>query len=222
MSLNMIRYVICILVIGQVLVQSYRLLRGQPMHRCSTTACFSSNQIAEPLQELKKSLMREYSSFFNPMDRRFYSSDVEFVDPMTSFRGIDKYQNNVDMLAGRKGGIGKLLFRDASIILHNIRVMGSKELETRWTLQVSVRVPGSPRAKFTGVSRYSLDDNGLIAKQVDFWDSVNLVNGNYQTKPITEGLKDFFGQLQGETGAVQSAPELPVRTLLCCSIPLTS
>ena len=108
--------------------------------------------------ELEKCLMKEYASFFSPMERRFYAEDVTFVDPLTSFTGIDKYQNNVDMLAGRTT-LGKVLFSDASIALHNITPVGDSgdQLQTRWTLQVTVSfLPWKPRAKFTGVSVYVL------------------------------------------------------------------
>ena len=174
-------------------------------------AQMSSNSEGTPLfPELRRCLTREYASFFNPMDRSFYASDVEFIDPLTSFRGIDKYQNNVDMLAGRKGMIGKLLFKDASIALHSIEVTSASELETRWTLQVTVRVPGNPRARFTGISKYTVNKKGIVVRQVDYWDSVNLVNGKYESKSFAEGLKDFLSQTRAEDGAVQNAPELPV------------
>ena len=102
---------------------------------------------------LEKTLRREYASFFSPMERRFYTEDVAFVDPMTSFTGIDKYQNNVDMLGGRTT-LGKLLFSDASIVLHNIKDLNENQIQTRWTLQVDIKfLPWRPRAKFTGVSR---------------------------------------------------------------------
>lgn len=87
--------------------------------------------------ELVKCLTREYLSFFNPLDRKFYCEDVEFIDPLNSFRGIEKYQKNVDMLAGRTA-FGSFLFDDASIALHKVDITGERQLETRWTLQVNI------------------------------------------------------------------------------------
>ena len=87
--------------------------------------------------DVEKCLIREYSSFFSPMERKFYSPNVKFIDPMTKFEGIDKYQNNVDLLAGRVFP-GKILFKDASIALHNIEQLGSNMIQTRWTLQVTL------------------------------------------------------------------------------------
>ena len=163
--------------------------------------------------ELERCIEREYASFFQPMDKKFYTDNVEFIDPMTSFRGVNKYQGNVDMLAGRTG-VGKIMFKDASIALHNVEQLDVGKLQTRWTLQVTVKAfPWQPRARFTGVSIYTLDSNGKVAKQEDYWDSVNLVKGQYTTKNIAEGLKDFAAQLRQEAGAEMGAPELPYELL---------
>ena len=86
--------------------------------------------------ELARCLEREYTSFFAPMERKFYAPNVEFIDPMTRFQGIDKYQNNVDLLAGRTA-VGRFMFKDASIALHNVEQLGKNQLQTRWTLQVA-------------------------------------------------------------------------------------
>jgi SOUL heme-binding protein/Uncharacterized conserved protein (DUF2358) len=163
--------------------------------------------------DLEKCLYREYSSFFSPMEKSFYSGNVKFIDPMTSFEGIEKYQNNVDMLAGRTG-LGKIMFKDASIVLHNIEQLDKQKIQTRWTLQVTVKIlPWQPRARFTGVSVYSIDNNGKVIQQDDYWDSVNLVGGKYVSKSTSEGIKDFLAQLRQEAGAEMAAPELPYELL---------
>ena len=86
--------------------------------------------------DLEKCLRREYASFFDPMVKKFYSPTVEFIDPLNKFSGVDKYQNNVDLLAGRTP-LGGVLFKDASISLHNIESLGENQIQTRWTLQVT-------------------------------------------------------------------------------------
>jgi hypothetical protein len=85
--------------------------------------------------DLEKCLAREYASFFAPLEKKFYEPNVRFIDPLNSFEGIDKYQGNVDMLAGRSG-MGVFLFKDASIVMHGTKQTGPRQLETRWTLQV--------------------------------------------------------------------------------------
>ena len=50
-------------------------------------------------QALKECLRREYASLFDPFERQFYTPDVSFADPMTSFTGMEKYQRFVRALA---------------------------------------------------------------------------------------------------------------------------
>jgi|MDTB01.2.fsa_nt_gb hypothetical protein len=168
---------------------------------------------------LEKTLKKEYASFFSPMERQFYAEDVTFVDPLTSFTGIDKYQNNVDMLAGRTS-LGRILFDDANIVLHNIKDLGENRIQTRWTLQVNVKfLPWKPRAKFTGVSIYTVSGepgSEKVVRQEDYWDSVNLKGGKYQAMGFVDGLSDFLGQIfdnPDSGGAEMAAPELPYELL---------
>lgn len=74
-------------------------------------------------------------------------------------------------------------------------------------------IPWKPRAKFTGVSIYTVDDNGIVIKQEDFWDSINLNGGKYESVSLGDGVKDFLGQLNQEQGAEMAAPELPYELL---------
>lgn len=174
------------------------------------TKLASTSSIPPP--ELEKVLRKEYGSFFSPMFKQYYSNNVEFIDPLNTLVGIDKYQQNVDMLAGRTT-LGNLLFKDATISLHDIEVLSRNKLQTRWTLQVTVKsLPWQPRPRFTGISVYTLNDNGIITKQEDYWDSINLANGKYNKVSFVEALGDFLGQIQKESGAEMSAPELPVTT----------
>ena len=158
-------------------------------------------------------IRREYASFFSPMERRYYKDDVTFIDPLLKIQGVDKYQSNVDMLAGRSG-IGAFLFKDASINLHEVVKLPDNKLMTRWTLRVTVKaLPWSPTARFTGVSIYTLANDGKISKQEDYWDSINLKKGEYSQVSLLEGLSDFISQLQQDSGAEMAAPELPYELL---------
>ena len=113
------------------------------------------------------------------MYTNYYSPDVTFDDPMTSLSGVQSYQNNVDMLASRTT-LGKILFEDASIILHSVTggnvemikeepekeeasssssssSMRIEDLITRWTLRMTVSIlPWKPTARFTGISVYKV------------------------------------------------------------------
>lgn len=93
---------------------------------------------ARPTVDLEKCLQKEYATFFSPMEKKFYRDDVTFDDPLTTLSGVDKYQNNVDLLGGRTS-LGRILFQDAFIVLHNIEILSPNTLQTRWTLQLTVK-----------------------------------------------------------------------------------
>ena len=99
------------------------------------------------------------------------------------------------MLAGRTA-LGKILFDDASIVLHNVKDIGENKVQTRWTLQVDIKfLPWRPRAKFTGVSIYTVQGepgSEKVVKQEDYWDSINLKQGKYVSVGLLEGLSDFL------------------------------
>ena len=131
----------------------------------------------EKKDALIKGLEREYNSFFQPMEDNLYNPSVTFADPLISFEGIEKYRNNVDMLAGETL-LGKLCFSDCGLIMHNVTETADGGLQTRWTLQFRFKLlPWQPVARFTGVSRYTLDSECRVLSQKDYWDSVNLQPG---------------------------------------------
>ena len=187
-----------------------------PRMLSSSGLSFKSSSLgmaATEYPELERCLYKEYTSFFTTLDESFYSKEVSFLDPITKFVGIDKYKNNIDLIAGRTT-LGKFLFEDASIVLHNVKQTGKREIQTRWTLQVTFKaLPWKPRAKFTGISVYTLTEGGIVAKQDDFWDSINLNGGKYGAVGILDGLKDLAGQLKQEINAEMSAPEMPYELL---------
>jgi hypothetical protein len=135
-------------------------------------------------------------------------------------------------LLNGKTALGKLLFKDASINLHSVETLNDRKLMTRWTLRLTVKLlPWQPTgiyfypikrfiflnwklilARFTGVSIYDVE-NGKIIKQEDYWDSINLLNGNYSSVPVINGIKDFLGQIFVESSAEMAAPELPYELL---------
>jgi hypothetical protein len=131
---------IFIFIQSSLAILSYRCNRcipGSPRLRRISHLSPAQSSIRSTV-ELEKCLQREYATFFSPMDRKFYADDVTFEDPLTSFSGVDKYQNNVDLLGGRTA-LGNILFKDAFIVLHNIEIINETTLQTRWTLQLTVK-----------------------------------------------------------------------------------
>ncbi|GAX18963.1 hypothetical protein FisN_8Hh183 [Fistulifera solaris] len=189
----------------------------------------TSQQLQSSVDQLKKVLAREYVSFFNPMEKQYYSSDVTFQDPLTSLAGIDKYQDNVDMLSGRTL-LGSILFSDASINLHSVKggdisvdSQGTTQISdivTRWTLRFCFKaLPWKPTARFSGISVYQVRTGGSegvqIVQQNDYWDSINLQSdGTYRAVDKSVGLSDFLDQLKpSDINAPSAGPELPFELL---------
>jgi hypothetical protein len=160
---------------------------------------------------LISTLREEYGSMFAPMRTEFYTPDVSFKDPLISIGGVSAYQSNVDLLGGRNA-LGAFLFKGASIKLHDVVEDPDDPLKltTRWTLQLCMKVlPWQPYARFTGVSKYTLNENAIVVGQQDYWDSINLDGGAYSTRSPLDALADFAAQL-----SVNAGPELLPYTLL--------
>eukprot|EP01082_Thalassiosira_pseudonana_P013230 g12309.t1 g12309 contig6:1667353-1668498(-) len=198
----------------------------------ASSTTLETNDLSATISKLKSVLSKEYITFFNPMVTSWYAPDVTFDDPMTSLSGVDSYQNNVDMLAGRTL-MGKLLFDGAGINLHSVTggevsegnngQVQIAEIVTRWTLKVTAKVlPWKPEAVFSGISVYQVKPGGkegvLIAHQTDYWDSINIKPGTsstdaqkqYQKVPTSVAVQDFLGQLKPDGfQAAAAAPELP-------------
>jgi Uncharacterized conserved protein (DUF2358)./SOUL heme-binding protein. len=182
--------------------------------------------LSKQVVELKRVLTREYATFFSPMETQYYAKDVSFTDPMTSLAGVQSYQNNVDMLASRTL-LGKILFSDAGIVLHNIS--GGKvnpdgsidDIVTRWTLRLTAKIlPWKPTARFSGISVYkvgSSEGRVTVMEQIDYWDSINILpnsGGQYQRVDKGKAMSDFLNQLSpGGFVAQTAAPELPYQLL---------
>jgi hypothetical protein len=206
----------------------------------STLDISKTNQVValeQSIQQLKRVLEREYNTFFNPMERDYYSNSVTFIDPLTSLSGIDAYETNVNMLSGRTL-LGSILFRDARILLHSItggnvvtvdnnnnkETVHMTNIVTRWTLRFTFQLlPWQPSPSFTGISIYTLKEcDGAtnhpiqIVQQKDYWDAINLQpGGSYESVANIVALQHFVSLLlpSGNFKAKSAGPELPYTTL---------
>eukprot|EP00904_Undaria_pinnatifida_P000334 jgi/Undpi1/10300/HiC_scaffold_28.g12752.m1 len=92
-----------------------------------------------------------------------------------------------------------------------------EDTRTRWTLTVCFKaLPWQPVPCFTGISDYTIDHQARVVRQVDFWDSINLVEGRYLAVNVLVGLKDFLGQVlpgpeETATGGEGGPPGLLLR-----------
>ncbi len=105
----------------------------------------------------------------------------------------------------------EILFRDCDLIMHRVTEPTPTTLETRWTLQFRFQLlPWAPLAEFTGVSKYTLDENARVVRQDDFWDSVNLSDGEYAARGKLAGLADMLRQFAPPNPDAPAASTAPL------------
>ena len=95
-------------------------------------------------QELKSDLTQMFDLAYEPK-WSLYAEDVLFQDPLTRFRGMPKYQDNIQMLKDSP------LFTGGKMDLHEVTVVDDTRVDTRWTLSMTFKpFPWQPRLLFTG------------------------------------------------------------------------
>lgn len=106
-------------------------------------------------------LRADYGRF--PQDQTFaiYADDVYFKDPLTEFRGVDRFRQTI--------GFMETWFRDISMDLHHIR-QEERLIHTDWTLHWTTPLPWQPRIAIPGRSELTLDPTGAkIIAHIDYW-----------------------------------------------------
>lgn len=91
------------------------------------------------------------------VDDTHFENDVEFADPLASFRGVGAYKLNIAFL--------RRAF-SPTLLTHSVLRTGPAEITTRWTM--SMKAPVLTDAVFTGTSVYGLNPStGRIASHTD-------------------------------------------------------
>ncbi len=105
-------------------------------------------------------LQADYQRF--PVDQTYslYAPDVYFKDPMTEFRGIERYRQMI--------GFIQRWFQHCQMELHQIQQTGN-QIRTEWTLRWTTPLPWQPRIAIAGWSELTLNEVGLIASHIDYW-----------------------------------------------------
>ncbi len=106
-------------------------------------------------------LREDYGRF--PLNQKYhlYAKDVYFKDPLTSFRGVERYEKMI--------GFMQSWFRDIHLDLHDLQQKGS-QIESRWTLSWIALVPWRAKMAISGRSELQIDSAGLIISHIDYWD----------------------------------------------------
>ena len=110
-------------------------------------------------------LKEDYRRFPLNQTYRIYAENVFFKDPITEFRGIARYQQMI--------GLMNTFFKSPSMDLHDIQQVGNR-IHTRWTLHWTTPLPWQPRIAIDGRSELEINEEGLIAAHLDYWDCSKL------------------------------------------------
>lgn len=112
------------------------------------------------MTDLIKILKDDYRRFPINQTYSIYAADVYFKDPLTEFRGIERYRKMI-------GFISKW-FRDIKMEVHDISHSGNR-IDTEWTLHWTAPLPWKPRIAIPGRSELTLNREAKIASHIDYW-----------------------------------------------------
>lgn len=106
-------------------------------------------------------LRADYARFPEDPSYEIYAEDVYFRDPMTSFRGRDRYRQMIGFMAR--------WFEEIRLELHGIEQEGDR-IHTRWTLSWTTPLPWRPRITIPGTTELIVNRENQIVSHVDSWD----------------------------------------------------
>ena len=115
--------------------------------------------------EILQVLKDDYSHF--PADQTYdiYVDNVYFKDPLSQFRGRWLFRSMLKFM--------QVFFLNCRMDLHTIRQDGDT-IRTEWTLSWNTPLPWQPRIAIPGWSELTLNADGLIASQIDYWNCSRL------------------------------------------------
>jgi hypothetical protein len=114
-------------------------------------------------------LRADYAKF--PIDQSYqiYDRDVYFQDPLSKFRGLDRYKKTIAFI--------QTWFKEPRLELYEIVGVASpvenrleQLITTRWSLSWNTPLPWYPRIEITGRSEMLLNEVELIISHIDYWD----------------------------------------------------
>lgn len=106
-------------------------------------------------------LRADYGRFPENQTYDIYADEVYFKDPMTEFRGRDRYQKMI--------GFIQTWFKEPKMDVHRLE-QADRVISTRWTLHWTTPLPWQPRISIPGSTEMKLDQSGKIVSHIDRWD----------------------------------------------------
>lgn len=115
--------------------------------------------LQQPINVLQQ-LQADYQHFPHQQTFEMYAEDVYFKDPLSQFRGRAIFQAMIKFM--------DIFFLNCRMDLHNIQQTGN-QIRTDWTLSWNTPLPWKPRIAVPGWSELTVNEQGLIASQIDYW-----------------------------------------------------
>jgi hypothetical protein len=115
--------------------------------------------------DIMTTLREDYAKF--PIDQSYqiYDRDVYFQDPLSKFRGLDRYKKTIGFIQN--------WFKEPKLELYEIDRL-EQLITTRWSLSWNTPLPWYPRIEITGRSEMLLNEAELIISHIDYWDCAPL------------------------------------------------
>lgn len=138
------------------------------------------------MADLLQIIRDDYNRFPENQTYEIYANDVFFKDPMTEFRGLDRYKKMIQFIT--------TWFQEPKLELHHIErnsVQDSvqspehngtqaldrtpdpramERIETRWTLSWTTPLPWRPHISVSGWSEMLLNSESKVFSHIDYWD----------------------------------------------------
>ena len=105
-------------------------------------------------------LRQDYDRFPAEQSYYLYANDVYFKDPLTEFRGVERYRQMISFI--------QTWLIDCEMTVHDLRQDGNT-IRTDWTLSWTALLPWRPRLAISGWSELTLNEAGLISQHLDYW-----------------------------------------------------
>jgi len=105
-------------------------------------------------------LQADYQRFPKDQTYSIYAEDVYFKDPMSEFRGRDRYQRTIQFI--------DTWFTEPKLDLHKIQRNGN-QIRSDWTLNWTTPLPWKPRIAIGGWSELEVNQQDLIISHIDYW-----------------------------------------------------
>lgn len=105
-------------------------------------------------------LQADYKRFPKSQTYSIYAEDVYFKDPMSEFRGRDRYQRTIQFI--------DTWFTNPQLDLHKIQRNGN-QIRSDWTLSWTTPLPWKPRIAIAGWSELEVNQQDLIISHIDYW-----------------------------------------------------